>query len=82
MNQKEHDLKFLNLKVLVWKGQVRNNVFKRFNLSLVESSIIDVMELCGAHSRIEACQVSCINITWKRARPRDFQSPPAEILIQ
>lgn len=78
MNQKEHDLKFLNLKVLVWKGQVRNNVFKRFNLSLVESSIIDVMELCGAHSRIEACQVSCI----KRARPRDFQSPPAEILIQ
>lgn len=57
MNQKEHDLKFLNLKLLAWKGQVRSNVSESFNLSLVESSVIDAMELCGAHSRIQALRV-------------------------
>lgn len=82
MNQKEHDLKFLKLKPLAWKGQVRSNVFKRFNLFLVGSSIMDAMEVCGVRSRIEALQFSSINITWKRDRTRDFQSPPAEILIQ
>lgn len=81
MNQKEHDLKILNLKLLAWKGQVRSNVSESFNLSLVESLVIDAMELCGAHSRIEALQFSSISVTWKCDRTRDFQSPPADILI-
>lgn len=82
MSQKQHDFKFFNSKLLDWKGQVRSNVFKRFNLSLVRSSIIDVTEQCCAHSRIEGLKFSSINITRKCNRTRDVQSPPAEILIQ
>lgn len=82
MSQKEHGFKFLNSKLLDWKGLIGSYVFKCFNLSLVGSSTTDAMEQCRAHSRIEALTFSSVNITWKCDRTRDFQSPPAEILIQ